>query len=99
MTTAKEVRRLLVQAEALAFAEVVKRARGLMEAHKHITGFCIGMGTACFYDKNGPMDYEIKKFRGFYKFLDEFNSELKLTGRPLKLTRKADGTIETVTDW
>ena len=83
----------------LALKEVERLARKTMKRNpKSITGFCMAMGSACFYGEDGHSvdDYE-PKLAEFYSFLDKHNRYLYLTGTPMKIDGKWDA--ELVTDW
>lgn len=97
MKTNAAVRALLDIAHALAMREVEARARKILGSRNGAKSFCMAMGGVSFYDSNGnPMDPDLKYLQSFYKFVEEFDDELKLTGTPLKLESSAG---EVITDW
>lgn len=89
--------RLVAQAQDLASQHVEEMARTILRRNrKSVEWFCLGMGTAAFYDMQGyPMDDDDPKFREFYEFVGEWDSTLHITGEPMKFT--ADG--PKITDW
>ena len=95
MKAATKIERLLNEASLIGYQEIEHRARKIMKDHSNITAFAMAMGSATFYDANGPM-WDHKYFESFYRFLYAFDSELLLTGMPLKLTSQ-DGPV--ITDW
>lgn len=92
-----KIRQLLRAAHALAYAEVKERATDIMQKHSNLTAFCMAMGTACFYDKTGPIE-ERHYTKALLAFIDEYDYALKLTGSPLQLHRDG-GRIVFKTDW
>ena len=98
MNKKQEIRSLLNLAAKLHFDEVVDRAKAIMNTHRNIETFCMGMGTATFHLFNGRhLDGE-KYVQPFYDFLHEFNSELHTTGDPIKIDRIGNELV-VKTDW
>lgn len=98
MKTNTAVRKLLNQANALAFAHVKAEATEIMQRHENLSHHCMAVGTSVFYEKGIPIEgrHYTKKI---LKFIDEFDSELKLSGSSMRLTRLADGQIKFDTHW
>lgn len=88
---------LIEQATKDALRLIESEARRILRARNPARSFCMGMGTASFYDKDGnPMDDDHPAFESFYAFLYEHNDTLRLTGWPMKI----DGPDEPIiTDW
>ncbi len=95
--TTTQVRRVLDQANDIAYAAVKREALAILQKHPQLTGFCMAMGTACFYDQNGPQDPK-HYTKTLLNFIDEFDGELKLTGQPLRFKR-VGAKIEFMTNW
>lgn len=95
-----KVRALIDQAAREAYKEVEKRARAAIRDSKSPAfTFCMAMGTATFYDEEGPImvDFPYPKWaEPTLAFIDEFDSELKLTGKPMRI---AGWNAPLVTDW
>ena len=86
MTPRKQINSLLTRATRVGLKEVERRARKIMRSHRNIRTFILAMGTASFYDANGPiMEYNKRYLRTFYNFIYEYDEYLKLTGCPMKL--------------
>ena len=79
--------------------EVERLARKTMKRNPTgITCFCMAMGYATFYDKDGHSMFEGEdKLNEFYSFLHEHNRSLYLTGNPMKIDGKWDAPL--VTKW
>lgn len=92
-----KVRKLLDEAGDIAFAEVERRARKALKGRPQ-WGFCMAMGSATFFNEHDTYHAGTGRqwMASTFAFIDEYDSELKLTGRPLKLT-SADG--PRITDW
>lgn len=87
----------LDSASEVAIKEVERIARKTMRAYPEITCFCMAMGTAHFYDADGPMcEPNDKRSKELDDFLDEYDQFLKITGRPMRLDSH-NGKI--CTDW
>jgi hypothetical protein len=89
----------LDEAIAVALKEVERLARKTMKRNpKSITGFCMAMGSACFYGEDGHSigDFE-PKLSEFYEFLDQHDRYLYLTGTPMRIKGKWDAPMQT--DW
>lgn len=103
MTTEKRIQALIDEAFDLAVAEVERRARAIMKAHPRCASFCMGMGTATFYDKAGepinvawgPLPYP-KYLKDFDAFVNDMDRCLHMTGQPMKING-ADA--PKITDW
>lgn len=93
----KEIFDLFRQAEALALVHIEKLARAVMKRNPRCKRFCMGMGTASFYDKDGePIWDDTPYLRPFYRFLDEWDTHYRLTGTPMRIVGH-DGVKQT--DW
>lgn len=81
----------------MALIELERLARRTMERNGRCASFCMAMGMATFHDKNGePIEHGPKYLEEFYKFLDAYDSQLYLTGIPMKIEGH-DG--ELIKDW
>lgn len=86
----------LREADRLALAEVERLARSIMRRHPRLHEFCMGMGSWCFWTKDGQQfdDSDLKYLSPIGNFLYEYE-DLKLTGTPMRFT--VDGPV--VTNW
>jgi hypothetical protein len=82
---------------AEVLAEIEKRARTVLRNNPAIDSFCMGMGRATFYRKDGePIMDELSCMRPLFALIEEYDDDLRLTGTPMKI----DGPDEPViTDW
>jgi len=88
------VENLINQATDHAMVLVENEARKVLRSKNAATSFCMGMGTAAFYDKdNTPLDDDRLCFKNFYSVLHEFNDRLHLTGNPVRID-SADADIK-----
>lgn len=94
---ARTIDALLARAIDHGKALIESEARRILRGDNPAKSFCMGMGTASFYDRNGnPLDDNHPAFQSFYAFLYEYNCYLYLTGIPVKI----DGPdAPTLTDW
>jgi hypothetical protein len=96
------------RAITLALHVVEVEARAILQAHKNLDEFIMGMGRADFTLKKAIITknfvlsagdyvdaYELKYLKPFYKFLNEWDDYLKLTDNPMRFT--ADG--PKITNW
>lgn len=82
---------LIDQAYEIAIEDIERRARAIMKRHPRCKSFCMGMGSACFYDGAGepigedwgPFDYP-KYLREFDRALGEYNL-INVTGVPMRI--------------
>lgn len=90
---------MLDDAIKIALKEVERLARKTMKRNpSSITCFCMAMGTATFYGKDGPgIDEYQPELAEFYDFLDQHNRYLYLTGNSMKIDGKWDAPLKT--DW
>lgn len=96
----KQIRLLLTQAAALAVAETERRVKDIMQRHPKVETFCLGMGTASFYDKKGiPIDDDTLYLKSFFNFVDEHDKRLQLTGHQMRIDRTSEGKLVTRYDW
>lgn len=85
-----------------AFKEIERQAREIMAKHKYCVSFCMGMGSACFYDNdNSPIDSyhgdELHKYiRDFYAFINDIDNLIGILGDPMRIWAY-DALLET--DW
>jgi hypothetical protein len=98
---ATAVRALLDEAAQVAFREVERRARGAIRNRASAAvSFCMAMGSASFHNAKGEpltVDYPYPRWAApTLGFIDEFDSELKLTGMPMRID-SADAPL--LTDW
>ncbi len=102
-----KIKKLIDEATAIAMLEIEVMARKIMEKNPTLTGFCMAMGSASFYETAEETEEECAKtddpcrdddprLTKFYDFLYEWNDELKLTGIPFRLD-SASGPV--ITDW
>lgn len=97
MNARKRIEALLDAAAIVAVEEVERLARDVMKKHPRCASFCMGMGTACFYEKDGtPIGDEPKYIVAFDDFVNEFDRELHITGTPMKIVGH-DGKLQH--DW
>lgn len=97
-----EIEELYNKAYDLAVVEVIKLARKVMKDNPRCVQFCMCMGGASFYDKDGEpigewgrLPYP-KYLREFDKVVDGYDRLFRITGYPVKI-KGYDG-VE-VTDW
>lgn len=96
-TVDSQIDTLINNATAIALKEVERLARKILKRNnKSFTGFCMGMGTTSFYDKNGPVDDLDPRIKELEDFVWSWNKFLYLTGTPMKLD-SWDGELKT--DW
>ena len=97
MDARKEIEALLDAAATRAVEEVERRARLIMQKHPRCASFCMAMGVASFYEKDGtPIDDDPKYIVAFDDFVNEFDRELHITGTPMKIVGH-DGKLQH--DW
>ena len=88
---------MLDKAHGLIMALIESEARRILRARNPAQSFCMGMGTATFYDREGRvMDDDHPALNSFYAFVYEYNSAFRFTGAPLKID-SADAPA--LTDW
>ncbi len=93
-----QIDNLIEKADQLALAEVERLARKIMRRNpKSITCFCMAMGYATFYDKNGSLDDNDHRTRELDDFIGTWDRILHLTGTPMKIEGKWDSPV--ITDW
>lgn len=86
MSPKKQIAFFYDKARNLALAEVERRARNIMRRHPTLKSFILAMGTASFYDADGPVMEEDKKYlKSFYSFLYDWDEYLKLTGEGFRI--------------
>lgn len=92
-----QVLRLFQRAERLALQEVERRARKILAEHPVLDEFVMAMGTAFFNTKDGRIvtNDDLKYLAPVFDWIDEWDSELHLTGTPMRFTAKG----KMVTDW
>lgn len=75
-----------------------KAARRVMRENPDVTGFCMAMGSATFYDSEGePLDESAEEFAPFYDLLDKCENGLGiLRGYPMKIEGASGPKL---TDW
>jgi hypothetical protein len=94
------VRMHLDKAHALAFAELERRARRILETHRSLNGFVCCMGSAFFVGPHGPVDIDsLAYLKPVRDLLDAFDNELHLTGTPVRIDRDETGALIRTTDW
>lgn len=97
MNARRQIESLLNQASRIGLKEIEKRARKIMRAHSEIKTFILGMGTAAFYNEDGPMMEEDWPYmKNLYSFLYEYDEYLKLSGNLMRLN-SWDGPVRK--DW
>ncbi len=86
MKPESKIHSLLVEAHSIAITEVERRARNILRKHGRCASFCMAMGTVSFYDRKGFPLYpdEPQYLLPLLNFIREFDSELKMTGTPLR---------------
>ena len=95
-----KIRRMREELDKLILEEVEERARKILRENPGVEEFIMGMGTAFFAYKGGPVypgstTCDDKKYmRPVLDLLEEFE-ELRITGYPMRFT----ATGKTVTDW
>lgn len=94
MKAEAHIKKLLDEATTIALAELEKRVRTVLRAgakgRNPARSFCMAMGAASFYDKDGePLTADFdQKWRWAdptYNFLSEFDDALHLTGCPMRI--------------
>lgn len=89
--------RMMRQASDLDVQHVEELARKIMRKHKSITGFCLGMGSAAFYDADRhPLDHSDPRIQEMEDFISDWDRSIHITGHPMKINGP-DG--EKITDW
>ncbi len=79
---------LLAQCDTIALDYIKQEVRTiLLDENNSLITFILAMGTACFYDADGPVyDEELPdSTKTVLEFIYEFDSQLKLTGSTLKM--------------
>ena len=89
----------LDKATKLATDEVEKMARQILINHKKLKEFIMAMGTWFFVDRNGNnVDfYDVKQYtalESLHSFICKWDSELKITGEPMRFTATGPKIIE-----
>jgi len=87
--TLKHIYALYSEIYELSENLIEQEARKVMEKHDTCKEFIMGMGSACFYDKNGkPMFYnDYKYLNGFNAIVDELDDICKVSGSPMRFKR------------
>lgn len=96
-TKEKQLQEIHNQAFKLALEIVEERARKILQSHKNLEEFCMGMGTWFFNDKDGTHFYDgnDKFTKRLADFMDNWDIYLHLTGHPMRFT--AEGPV--INDW
>ena len=98
---AKKIDRFLAQAAKVGRDEVERMARAILAGRNPAASFCMAMGAASFYDKEGEplprMGNETPRWlEPFERFIGEYDQALCLTGNPMRI-ESPEGPI--ITDW
>jgi hypothetical protein len=99
MTASEEIQKHYDAATKIAYNEVKRLAYKTLTRYKSLTGFCMGMGVASLWDKNGPLFDDDKRFKEIDNFLQEWGYTLFILGWPLKIDRNPDGSYTEKTNW
>lgn len=77
----KRVDDLLDEAYKLVRAELEKRVRAVLRRNRRAKRFCMAMGSASFYDANGPLfEDQVPYAKPVWELLSEYDGQLYLTG-------------------
>jgi len=86
MNASAIIQSYLDSASEVAIKEVERLARKTMRDNPEITCFIMAMGSASFYDADGPMcDPNDKRSKELDDFLDKYDQFLRITGYPMRL--------------
>ena len=98
----KEHDKLVEKISISAYKEIEVKVRSIMRKHSRCALFCMAMGRAVFYDRNGesisrewgflPYPEYLKKFDSWMEKFEDFN----VKGMPMKI-KGHDGQL--ITDW
>ena len=96
----QKIQYFLDQATKLALIEVEARAKIIMEQNPELTCFIMAMGTWCFWEGDEHLENESELVKGLDDFILEFNSQLYLTGYPIRIDRdNVSKELVTINDW
>lgn len=102
----KIIEKHLKIADKLAEKEVERLARLVLLNNPKLREFIMGMGSFFFTDSKdeiihtsmGNNDSRLNRLKGYkrlVKFVEQFDSQLKITGTPMRFTAKG----KKITDW
>ncbi len=102
MNPSNQIKFLLNRADVLAMEWIEKEATRILSKHKNLEGFCMAMGSVSFSTFGGEYIDGYESSRAYCKklfdFIYEFNSQLYLTGTPIKIYKEG-GEIKVKKDW
>ncbi len=76
----------LDEAHKVASREVERLARKILKQNRELSGFCMAMGSATFYDQDRqPLWAGDPRVRELDTFIDAWDRSLRLTGEPMKI--------------
>jgi len=96
----REIKKLDLQksvCERLAYKVLEERVRTVLKGKNAARNFCMAMGQATFYNKEGnSLDHDLSYLKDFYAFADAMNERFNIFGWPMKI-KNADEPI--IFDW